>query len=153
MLPLLAALLESQPAAPGSAVEGNLDAALQALLPLVQPGSTVLLLSDFADAGEKTETLCAQLAAHGECRLFWITDPLEEQCLPDGRFRVGRPGRRARLVEGARLRESWLAAWREREASVQRLAERIVAPAARLDTAASAEETLRQLLPPRRYEA
>ncbi len=153
VLPLLAALLESQPTAPGPAVEGNVDAALQTLLPLVQPGSTVLLLSDFADAGERTETLCAQLAAHGECRLFWITDPLEEQGLPDGRFRVGRPGRRARIVEGGRLREGWLAAWREREACVQRLADRIVTPAARLDTAADAQDTLRQLLPPRRYAA
>ncbi len=153
VLPVLAALLESQPVAPGPAVEGNFDAALRTLLPLVQPGSTVLLLSDFADLGEKTEMLCAQLAAHGECRLFWITDPLEAQGLPDGRFRVGRPGRRARIVEGARVRESWLAAWREREAAVERLADRIVAPAARLDTAEAAEDTLRRLLPPSRYAA
>jgi uncharacterized protein (DUF58 family) len=146
VLPLLSALAEMQPASPGAAEPENLNGALRTLSPLVQPGSIVLLFSDFAHADETTETLCSQLAAHGECRLFWITDPLEEQALPDGRFRAGFPNR-ARIVEGAHIRERWLASWREREARVERLARRIVAPVARLDTREPADEALHRLLP------
>lgn len=152
VLPLLATLLELQPRSPGRPATGGLNDALHTLVPLVQPGSMMLLLSDFAGSDETTETLCSQLAAHGDCRLFWITDPLEEQSLPDGRFRAGFPDR-ARLIEGADVREQWLESWRARAGRVDELARRSLAPVARLDTRDAADETLRRLLPQRRFAA
>lgn len=152
VLPLLAALVEMQPVAPGGAAPDGLNEALQTLIPLVHPGSMVVLLSDFAHSDETTGTLCAQVAAHSECQVFWITDSLEERGLPDGRFRAGFPGR-PRLIDGAAAREPWLTAWHTREARVEELARRMLAPLARLDTAEPVDETLRVLLPQRRPAA
>ncbi len=152
VLPLLAALVELQPTAPGRSAPDHLNAALRILIPLVRPGSLILLVSDFAQADEDTGTLCAELAAHADCRLFWITDPVEEQALPDGRFRAAFPGR-ARVIDGTRVRERWLAAWRERESRVRQLAGGSAAALCRLDTAEDVGEALRRFLPSRRFAA
>jgi hypothetical protein len=125
---------------------------LRALLPLVRPGSQILAVSDFAGLREEAESLWTALAAHSDLRLFWITDPLEEEGLPNGRFRAGLPGR-LRILEGARIRERWRQAWREREARIGALAQRSAAPVVRLDTREPVEQVLRPLLRPRQSAA
>ncbi len=125
-----------------------MEAALRAVLPLVRPGSQILAISDFAGLREQADSLWRPLAAHGDLRLFWVTDPLEEEGLPNGRFRAGLPGR-LRLLEGARVRERWRQAWREREARIAALSQRSAAPVIRLDTREPVERVLRPLLRPR----
>jgi len=148
VLPLLEALLQSQPREPGQPAPLAMEAALRAVLPLVRPGSQILAISDFAGLREQADSLWRPLAAHGDLRLFWVTDPLEEEGLPNGRFRVGLPGR-LRLLEGARVRERWRQAWREREARIAALSQRSAAPVIRLDTREPVERVLRPLLRPR----
>ncbi|HEV7137879.1 MAG TPA: DUF58 domain-containing protein [Steroidobacteraceae bacterium] len=152
VLPLLEALLQCQPRVPGQPAPLALEGALRALLPLVRPGSQILAVSDFAGLREEAESLWTALAAHSDLRLFWITDPLEEEGLPNGRFRAGLPGR-LRILEGARIRERWRQAWREREARIGALAQRSAAPVVRLDTREPVEQVLRPLLRPRQSAA
>jgi uncharacterized protein (DUF58 family) len=152
VLPLLDALLQSQPKAPGQPAPLALEAGLRALLPLVRPGSQILAVSDFAGLRPEADSLWTALAAHGELRLYWVTDRLEEDGLPNGRFRAGVPGR-LRILEGARVRERWRRVWREREARIAALSQRNAAPVVRLDTREAVEHVLRPLLRPRQSAA
>ncbi len=152
VLPLLDALLQSQPTAPGQPAPLALEGALRALVPLARPGSRILAISDFAGLREEAGSLWTTLAAHSDLRLFWVTDPLEEEGLPNGRFRAGLPGR-LRILEGARVRERWHQAWREREARVAALSQSHAAPVVRLDTREPVEHVLRPLLRPRQSAA
>jgi uncharacterized protein (DUF58 family) len=145
VLPILEAVIELQPTAPGVPASGSLQGALLSLAPLVHPGSLVIALSDFATLDAQTEVLWSKVAAQSECRLFWITDGIEEHGLPDGFFRGGLPNQ-LRLLDGGKSRAAWLTAWREREARLDALARRHRMPVTRLDTAASTEDTLRPLL-------
>ena len=152
VLPLLEALLQAQPKAPGEPAPLALEGGLHALLPLARPGSQILAVSDFAGLRDEAGSLWTALAAHGDLRLFWITDPLEEEGLPNGRFRVGLPGR-LRVLEGARVRERWRQVWREREARIAALSQHNAAPVVRLDTRESVEHILQPLLRARRTAA
>lgn len=152
VLLLLEALLESQPRAPAQPSPLALEDALRTLLPLARPGSQILAISDFAGLREEAVSHWTALAAHADLRLFWITDPLEEEGLPNGRFRAGLPGR-LRILDGARMRERWRQVWREREARISTLSQRTAAPVVRLDTREPVEQVLRRLLRPRQWAA
>jgi uncharacterized protein (DUF58 family) len=152
VLPLLGALLEMQPTAPAALGSSpSLSSGLKALLPLIHPGSLMLVLSDFALL-TPDEPFWPAATAHNDCHLFWITDPLEEQGLPDGRFRVGFPGR-SLLIDGAASRSAWQATWSERRGRIEDLARQIAAPLTQLSTHEPAEAALRPLLLRRRSAA
>ena len=145
VLPILTALIDTQPTAPGDSSSPGFGDALRALAPLVRPGSVVLALSDFSEPEPSDGAPWPALAAHNECRLFWVTDALEEQGLPNGRFRVGLPGR-LRVIDGAEVRGRWLESWRARQARIEALGQRIGVPIIRLDTSEPVEDTLRATL-------
>jgi uncharacterized protein (DUF58 family) len=152
VLQVLAALLEMQPKAPGPASD-SLGNGLRALTPLIHPGSLVLTLSDYASLDTGSDAQWAGgLAVHNEFRLFWVTDPLERQALPNGRFRIGIPGR-AVSVDGGAIRNAWVEKWRAREARIQQLAQNINASVTQLDTSEPVEVVLRTLLSGRRTAA
>jgi uncharacterized protein (DUF58 family) len=152
VLPLLQALLETQPKSPAQPVPLALEDGLRALLPLARPGNQVLAVSDFAGLRDEAGSLWAALAAHCDLRLFWVTDPLEEQGLPNGRFRAGLPGRLS-ILDGARVRERWRQAWSERAARISALSQHTAAPVVRLGTEEPVEQALRPLLRPRQSAA
>jgi len=135
VLRIFNALLALQPRAPAAPIPQTLQSALGMLVPMVHPGSLVLAFSDFAELGEASEILWASLAAHVECRLFWITDAIERNGLPGGTFRGGVPGR-LRTFDGASTRARWLDAWRQRDARLAALGERLRIQITELDTAA-----------------
>ncbi len=141
VLPVLATLLEMQPLSPGSLGQQSLNDGLRALVPLVHPGSLILALSDFASLDQGMEPSWVSLATHNELQLLWVTDPLESDALPDGRYGVGIPGR-SRFIEGAGSRPTWIAKWRQREERVAELAGRVAAQVIRLDTSQSVEGAL-----------
>jgi uncharacterized protein (DUF58 family) len=155
VLPVLGALLEMQPQGPGPASD-SLTTGLRSLAPLVHPGSLVLVLSDYASleaaAGNSAAAQWAALGVQNEFRLFWVTDPLERQALPNGRFRVGLPGR-AVSVDGAAIRGAWVEKWRAREAHIQQLATTLHAAVTQLDTSEPVEDVLRVQLSGRRTAA
>ena len=140
-LPVLNSLVDLQPRAPAAPRPETLGDMLRTALPLVHPGSLVLAISDFSGAAEEIDPRWLSLGAHAECRLYWITDALEAQGLPDGRFRGGVPGR-VRPFDGATARPRWTEAWRTRAQRVEDLAERLQGRPIRLDTAERVEEAL-----------
>lgn len=152
VLPLLEALLEAQPTAPGVPTAASFDEALHTLSALVHPGSLLLALSDFSHANTQDEASWSRLTAHNECWLFWIADALEAGGLPPGRFRAGLPDR-LWTFDGARSREAWQAAWAAREARVTALARSFALPVTRLDTGDAVEESLPPLLRESRWAA
>jgi uncharacterized protein (DUF58 family) len=123
VLPLLNELIELQPRRPlagpsrDPAPAGE-TAALQTLVGLARPGSLVIALSDFNSLSESAKSLWSVLAAHCDCRWFWITDALERQGLPDGRFLAGY-GDRIVSIDGANLRSAWRSGWARREAELE----------------------------------
>jgi uncharacterized protein (DUF58 family) len=139
VLTIINTLLALQPQKPAAPRPAALTAALGMLAPLVHPGSLVRAISDFAVLDAGAEIAWSALAAHAECRLFWITDPLEQQGLPTGRFRGGIPGR-LWPIDGARIRARWRSAWDERAKRVESLGERLRMPVTRLDTAGALTE-------------
>jgi len=133
VLPMLEALVAAQPRAPGAPLHGGLLAAVSTLRPLLQPGSLILLLSDFSEFDQAVEEILASATTHSDCRLLWITDPLESSGLPTGSYRVGLPGRQW-WMDGERSRASWQSAWRAREQRLNDLAMHLNLPLSRLDT-------------------
>lgn len=141
VLPILEALIEAQPRAPGSPAGDRLLAAISTLCPIVKPGSLILLLSDFATLDAATDDLLAATSAHNDIRLLWIVDPLERDGLPAGNYRVGLPGR-LWWLDGERSRSAWQDAWRAREEHLTDLCTRLNLPLNRLLTRDDVLETL-----------
>jgi uncharacterized protein (DUF58 family) len=145
VLPVLESLVEAQPRAPGAPDPGSLGVALTHLRPLLQPGSLVLVLSDFSNLDSVVETALAGASIHNDIRLLWVTDPLESAGLPDGNFRVGLPGR-LWWLDGERSRSAWQQAWAARERRLDDLAGRLALPLSRLSTADAVTDSLPLLL-------
>jgi uncharacterized protein (DUF58 family) len=145
VLPVLEALVEAQPRAPGAPDPASLGAALTHLRPLLQPGSLVLVLSDFSNLDSVAETALAGASIHNDIRLLWVTDPLESAGLPDGNFRVGLPGR-LWWLDGERSRSAWQQAWSARERRLDDLAGRLDLPLIRLSTRDAVADSLPALL-------
>jgi uncharacterized protein (DUF58 family) len=140
VLPILNALIELQPREPSTRT-GELDAALRSLAPLVRPGSIVIALSDFHSEETLSPAPWCALAAHSDCRWLWITDPLEERALPNGRYLAGFNGKIA-PVDGARVRSAWLETWARRAARIDELTRALRIDLLRLDTAHRVAEAL-----------
>jgi uncharacterized protein (DUF58 family) len=145
VLPVLQALAEAQPHAPGKPGGDGLASALISLRPLLQPGSLVLVLSDFSGLDAAAEAALAAVSPHHDCRLLWITDPLESAGLPAGSYRAGLPGR-LWWLDGERSRRAWQQAWAEREARLGDLSRRLTLPLYRLATGDAVVDSLPPLL-------
>lgn len=145
VLPVLEALVEAQPQRPGEPDRTGLNVALASLRPLLQPGSLVLILSDFSGLDDQAEASLAGVAFHSDCRLLWLVDPLESAGLPAGRYRVGLPGR-LWWLDGEHSRTAWQEEWAARERRLDGLARRLDLPLSRLDTKNPVAETLPPLL-------
>ncbi|OIR06577.1 hypothetical protein GALL_111820 [mine drainage metagenome] len=145
VLPVLEALVEAQPTKPGAPNAGGLNALLTAIKPLLQPGSLVLVLSDFSGMDEHTETMLSSMALRYDCRLLWLTDPLENAGLPNGSFRAGLPGR-LWWLDGENSRNTWHRKWEDRERRLNNLTLRLNLPLIRLDTSNPVIEALPPLL-------
>ncbi len=136
VLPILNALLALQPRRPAAPLPQTLAGALAKLQPMVHPGSLVLVISDFAAAEARDEVLWSGLAAHAEVRLYLVSDALERNGLPDGKFRGGLPGRLWPL-DGRASRARWVARWRERAGRLESLGQRLRMRIYSLDTGAA----------------
>ncbi|MGB8078360.1 MAG: DUF58 domain-containing protein, partial [Gallionella sp.] len=133
VLPVLQALIEAQPRAPGTPAPGGLLGALTTLRRLLHPGSLILLLSDFADFDPQTENILASASTHSDCRLLRVTDPLESSGLPPGSYHVGLPGR-LQWLDGDDTRATWQRAWKAREQQLNDLSMRLNLPLSNLNT-------------------
>lgn len=145
VLPVLESLVELQPRRPATMATTALADALTTLRPLLQPGSLVLVISDFCALGADIENLLATIGARNELRLLWLVDALESSGLPSGSFRVGLPDR-LWWLDGDSSRSSWQETWVARERALLALARRLNLPLSRLDTAEDVAVSLPLLL-------
>jgi uncharacterized protein (DUF58 family) len=145
VLPVLEALVEAQPTPPGAPPPHSLNAILTELRPLLQPGSLVLVLSDFSGLDGHSENLLASISLRCDCRLLWLVDPLENSGLPDGNYRAGLPGR-LWWLDGASSRNAWQEKWVARQRRLDALTHRLNLPLIRLDTPQPVTESLPPLL-------
>ena len=152
VLPILQTLVDCQPRAPGVPAPASLSSALTTLRPLLQPGSLVLVLSDFSALSSATQDLLSGVSAQNDFRLLWLTDPLERSGLPAGTHRVGLP-ERLWWLDGQGSRPAWQAAWQQREQSLTELSTRLNLPLVRLDTADTMPDALAMLLKEPRWAA
>jgi len=152
VLPILQTLVECQPRAPGVPDPASLQIALKTLRPLLQPASLVLVLSDFSTLDAECQNLLTIVSTQNDCRLLWVTDPLERSGLPAGTHRVGLP-ERLWWLDGQGSRPAWQAAWRQREQTLTDLTTRLNMPLVRLDTADSMPDALAALLKEPRWVA
>ncbi len=132
-LPILQALVEAQPQKPGLPTRDSLNKTVATLRPLLQPGSMILVLSDFAEMDSPTEDILAGVSLHSDCRLLWITDSLESSGLPTGTYHVGLPGQ-LWWMNGEETRSQWQNVWRAREQKLSDLSIRLNLPLSRLNT-------------------
>jgi uncharacterized protein (DUF58 family) len=141
VLPILQALIELQPREPEGRIAAREAGPLPILVPLVRPGSVVIALSDFHSPDlQSYEQWCA-LAAHSDCRWLWITDPLEERALPNGRYLAGFDGKVSPL-DGGSVRAAWLATWAQRAARIAELSSALRIGVAQLDTGQNVADAL-----------
>jgi uncharacterized protein (DUF58 family) len=145
VLPILQALVEAQPREPGLPSSGGLHRAITTLRPLLQPGSLVLMLSDFAEFDTTSEDILASASMHSDFRMLWITDPLESGGLPSGTYRVGVPDR-LWWMNGEDTRGQWQHAWQAREHKLRELALKLNLPLSRLSTHDAVVENMVALL-------
>ncbi len=133
VLPILQALVAAQPRAPGKPVYGGLYNALNTLRPILQPGSLVLTLSDFIGIDATLEETLASSTLHSDFRLLWVSDPLEHEGMPAGRYRVGLPDR-LWWMSGDSTRREWLHTWNLRAEKLQAMALNLNLPLSRIST-------------------
>lgn len=145
VLPVLQALVAAQPQIPGEADPNSLSSLLISLQPLLQPGSLVLILSDFSNLHNAVEDTLSGISVHNDARLLWLVDPLEHTGLPAGNYRLGLPNR-LWWLDGERSRTAWRETWAAREQRLGDLARRLNLPLTRLNTPDTVANSLPSLL-------
>ena len=110
-LAILQALVRQQPEGFGELQPGRLDQALGRLTRVTHPGSLVLILSDFLEAGDSAEKHLTKLTGHNDVMVIFIHDPLESAPPPTGRYRMGTPARQFTLDAA---QHSTVTEWQER---------------------------------------
>jgi uncharacterized protein (DUF58 family) len=143
LLPLLRAMAELQPTAPGELVPGRLDLALARLARLAHPGSLVVIFSDFRELGETAERHLTHLAQHNDLIAGFLYDPLEGEAPPAGRYRLGSAGSTLTLDTGqSTVAEHWVEQFHDHREVVRDLCKRHVI---HFMQAATSERPLRSL--------
>ncbi len=99
----------------------SLQSALEELRRIARPGSAIYLISDFSGADQAgTLQPLRTLARHCDVRALWITDPLERELPPPGRYAVSDGDRRLLLDSGdTALRQRHRARFAAREAHLR----------------------------------
>ncbi len=73
---------------PGDDGETQLTQAMAALRRVARPGSLVVILSDFIGFTRSAQSYLSSVARHNEVLAVFLSDPLEKQLPPPGRYRV-----------------------------------------------------------------
>ena len=100
--------------------EQSLTQAMAALKRVVRPGSQVVILSDFTGFSRAAQAYLSGVARHSEVMAVFLSDPLERQLPPPGRYRlVSASGEMAIDTRARRAREDYRQAFAERLALLE----------------------------------
>jgi uncharacterized protein (DUF58 family) len=90
---------------------------------LARPGSLIFLISDFRGLDPNVQSDLVRISRHSDVIMLFITDPLERDLPPPGRYRMTN-GSQALLLDtyNARLRDAYKQHFQERETRLRALA-------------------------------
>ena len=74
--------------APGASGEAPFTQAMSSLRRVARPGSLVVVLSDFHDLSRAAQSYLSSVARHNEVLAVFLSDPLDRQLPPPGRYRL-----------------------------------------------------------------
>lgn len=107
------------------ASEQALNQSLTRLRSVAQPGSLIILLSDFAYLNGQGSAQLAQLARHNELILVDIHDPMEQELPPPGQYRLSDGENFMTLATANKhLREHYRSRFVEQQEALQQLCRR-----------------------------
>lgn len=108
LLPMLQAMIQLQPSAPGNIAMGRMDHALARMSRMVLPGSMIVIFSDFREMGNEAEKHLSAMAQHNDVITAFLYDPLETTPPPAGLYRLGFNQQRLALdTRHASVIEQW----------------------------------------------
>ncbi|MEM7611069.1 MAG: DUF58 domain-containing protein, partial [Pseudomonadota bacterium] len=116
-------VLQSDQNAGAGAVD-TLQKTMAGLRRVAHPGSLIALMSDFRGLSEKATAHLINIAKHNDVLMLFITDPLEHELPPPGRYPMLLGDRRFNLDSNPRQRERWAAQFEARSDALRMLAER-----------------------------
>lgn len=127
--------------------EAALNQALTRLRSVAQPGSLIVLLSDFGGLDEPCRAQLGQLARHNELMLVDIHDPMEKELPPPGQYRLSDGEHFMTLyTTDNRIREGYRARFIHRQQELQQLCHRYNMTLLPLGTADDPLRALQQVL-------
>jgi uncharacterized protein (DUF58 family) len=96
--------------------EPPLTQAMAALKRVARPGALVIVISDFTDFSRAAQSYLSGVARHSEVMAVFVSDPLERQLPPPGRYRVvSREGEMSIDTYGRAARADYREAFRHRQ--------------------------------------
>ncbi|MDP1559112.1 MAG: DUF58 domain-containing protein [Nitrosomonas sp.] len=125
LLPMLRALVNLQPTAPGNINIGRMDRSLTRLSRMVRPGSLVIIFSDFREFGDDAEKYLGTIAQHNDVMIAFLYDPLEATPPPAGFYRLGINQRRLSLdTSRSSVNEQWQRQFQDHRTKIRTLCNR-----------------------------
>ncbi|MEX2495530.1 MAG: DUF58 domain-containing protein [Woeseia sp.] len=116
---------DGKPEARPEQSEQTLTQAMAALRRVARPGSQVVILSDFADFSRASQAYLAGVARHSEVMAVFLSDPLERELPPPGRYRVVSPSGEMAIDTYARAaREDYRRGFAERLELLEKFCQR-----------------------------
>ena len=95
--------------------EAAMTTAMAALRRVARPGSLVVILSDFAGFGRAAQSYLSSVARHNEVLAVFLSDPVERNLPPPGRYRLVANDEELAIDTGAsRARDDYHAAFEQR---------------------------------------
>lgn len=106
---------QRRPRAEGDDGQTAMTTAMAALRRVARPGSLVVILSDFAGFGRAAQSYLSSVARHNEVLAVFLSDPVERDLPPPGRYRLVSGDEELAIDTGAsRARNDYHAAFEKR---------------------------------------
>lgn len=111
--------------AAGDDGEAPLTMAMASLRRVARPGSLVVVLSDFIGISRAAQSYLSSVARHNEVLAVFLSDPLERELPPPGRYRLVSDGDELAIdTHGRSARRDYHAAFEQRLASLEEFCQR-----------------------------
>ena len=105
--------------------EAALTTAMASLRRVARPGSLVVILSDFLGLTRAAQSYLSSVARHNEVLAVFLSDPLERQLPPPGRYRLVRDKEELAIDTYARAaRQDYRSAFAERRQELEQFCQR-----------------------------
>jgi uncharacterized protein (DUF58 family) len=105
--------------------EPPLTHAMAALRRVTHPGSLVIIISDFVGLSRNAQSYLSEIARHNEVLAVFLSDPLERQLPPPGRYRLVSHDEEMALDTYARgAREDYKNMFEERRHTMEKFCQR-----------------------------